>query len=112
MLCHSTEPDVKERAYRLRRGRRGRGAHRSIGVERDPRSTMSNRYPSARSGTVVSQSNVEMSRPRARSSGMLRKIGSCERSGSPGKYICVTRRDTIPAPKSEKWMCDGRHALR
>ena len=28
-----------------------------------------------------------------------------------GKYICVTSRDRKLAPKSEKWMCAGRHAF-
>ena len=28
-----------------------------------------------------------------------------------GKYICVTNRLRMPAPKSERWMCAGRQAL-
>ena len=32
-------------------------------------------------------------------------------SGSPGKYIWVTSRSVNARPKTEKWMCDGRHAF-
>ena len=39
------------------------------------------------------------------------KIGSAANSGSPGKYICVTRRSVNARPKIEKWMWAGRHAL-
>ena len=39
------------------------------------------------------------------------KIGSKSKSGSSGKYICVTRRVVSAGPSSEKWMCAGLHAL-
>ena len=39
------------------------------------------------------------------------KIGSKANSGSPGKYICVTKRVRNDGPNSEKWMCAGRQAL-
>ena len=39
------------------------------------------------------------------------KIGSNGNSGSPGKYICVTRRETKEWPNTEKWMWAGRQAL-
>ena len=39
------------------------------------------------------------------------KIGSYENSGSPGKYIWVTRRWVNARPNTEKWMCCGRHAF-
>ena len=39
------------------------------------------------------------------------KIGSNGKSGSPGKYICVTSRSVTARPNSEKWMCAGRHAF-
>src|SRR5437667_431913 len=51
-----------------------------------------------------------MSRLRPASSGTLLYTGSSARSGSPGKYICVTRRWIGALPMSEKWMCAGRHA--
>src|SRR5262249_29610883 len=106
-------PDVQERTDGLRRRRHGvsTGTSTSIGVASRPRRTMSNVYPSAWSGTVVSQSKVPINRRRARSSRMLVYIGSKSSSGSPGKYICVTRRVTNAGPNSEKWMCAGRHAL-
>ena len=50
-------------------------------------------------------------RSRAAGSGTELKIGSWKKSGSPGKYIWVTRRCTKARPKTEKWMCAGRHAL-
>ena len=49
-------------------------------------------------------------RCRARSSRMEWKIGSNGKSGSPGKYIWVTRRSVKARPK-RKWMCFGRHAF-
>ena len=58
-----------------------------------------------------SRSKRETSRWRARSSGIDWKMGSNGNSGSFGKYICVTMRDAIEAPKSEKWMCAGRQAF-
>ena len=72
---------------------------------------MSNRNPSAQSGCVSSISNLETSRCRARSSRTELKIGSNGKSGSPGKYIWVTSRSVNARPKSEKWMCFGRHAF-
>ena len=42
-----------------------------------------------------------------RSSGTELKIGSYGKSGSPGKYICVTSRCANARPSSEKWMCAG-----
>ena len=60
---------------------------------------------------VVSQSKAETSRRRALSSAVQLKIGSCASSGSPGKYICVTRRVAKAGPKTEKWMCAGRQAF-
>ena len=39
------------------------------------------------------------------------KIGSNGNSGSPGKYICVTRRVRKVGPNSEKWICAGRQAF-
>ncbi len=51
-------------------------------------------------------------RSRALGSGTELKIGSCAKSGSPGKYICVISRWVNARPNSEKWMCAGRHALR
>ena len=48
---------------------------------------------------------------RARSSAVQLKIGSAPSSGSPGKYIWVTRRVAKAGPKTEKWMCAGRQAL-
>ena len=44
---------------------------------------------------------------RALSSAVQLKIGSAASSGSPGKYICVTRRVAKAGPKTEKWMCAG-----
>ena len=38
-------------------------------------------------------------------------MGSNGNSGSPGKYIWVTRRLVKPVPNTEKWMCAGRQAL-
>jgi hypothetical protein len=83
----------------------------SNGVESRPRSTMSNRNPSAQTGSVNSRSNFDTSRWRARSSGTDCMIGSKGNSGSFGKYICVTSRDWNDVPNSEKWMCAGRQAL-
>ena len=50
-------------------------------------------------------------RSRAAGSRTLLKIGSYGKSGSPGKYICVTSRCSKERPSSEKWMCAGRQAL-
>jgi hypothetical protein len=47
----------------------------------------------------------------ARGSRTAWKIGSYSKSGSPGKYICVTSRCVNNRPKSEKWMCAGRQAF-
>ena len=46
--------------------------------------------------------SCEISRCRARSSGIELKIGSCGNSGSFGKYICVTSRERNDVPNSEK----------
>ena len=48
---------------------------------------------------------------RAASSRTELKMGSNGKSGSSGKYICVTSRSVNARPKSEKWMCAGRHAF-
>ena len=50
-------------------------------------------------------------RSRAPGSRTALKIGSWAKSGSPGKYICVTSRCANAVPSSEKWMCAGRQAL-
>ena len=50
-------------------------------------------------------------RRRACSSRTELKIGSNSNSGSPGKYIWVTRRCVNARPNTEKWMCCGRQAL-
>ena len=63
-------------------------------------------------GTVASGSNRETSRSRPAWSGIDCRIGSRGINGSPGKYIWVTSRLRNPLPKSEKWICAGRHALR
>ena len=47
-------------------------------------------------------SRSEAGRVRASSSAVQLKIGSKGSSGSPGKYICVTRRVAKAGPKSEK----------
>jgi hypothetical protein len=56
-------------------------------------------------------SNRATSCARERGSRTELKIGSYAKSGSPGKYICVTSRCTNRRPKTEKWMCAGRHAF-
>jgi hypothetical protein len=38
-------------------------------------------------------------------------MGSCPKSGSPGKYIWVMRRLLKASPKRERWMWAGRQAL-
>ena len=38
-------------------------------------------------------------------------IGHFLISGSPSKYICVTRRWANPDPKIDKWMWAGRQLL-
>src|SRR6185437_7313065 len=70
----------------------------SNGVASRPRSTMSQRYASAHSGRVFSKSKLEISRSRAFSSGIDCMIGSWGKSGSFGKYICVTRRERNDVP--------------
>ncbi len=62
-----------------------------------------------RSGGLPVESAI--SRSRARSSDTQVYIGSASSNGSPGKYICVTSRVRKDGPNSEKWMCEGRHAL-
>src|SRR5207302_3696417 len=103
-------PKQKKYPHGLRR-RHHKPHHVSIGVASRPRNTMSNLYPRAFSGMVVSQSKAEISRLRARSSAVELKMGSHPSSGSPGKYICVTSRVANAHPKIEKWICAGRHAL-
>ena len=76
-----------------------------------PRSTMSQRYASAHSGSVAPRSNRRSCRSRAGGSRTELKIGSWPNSGSPGKYIWVTSRCVNARPNSEKWMCAGRHAF-
>src|SRR2546425_1822866 len=72
-------------------GRGLRHGHTPNGVARGPRSTMSNRYPSATPSTPCSRSRsaIRSLRP---ASGTLLKIGSMASSGSPGKNICVMSR--------------------
>ena len=53
----------------------------------------------------------EISLRRALSLLMHVYIGSNSSSGSPGKYIWVIIRVRNAGPKSEKWICAGRHAL-
>src|SRR5204863_5611613 len=86
-LLHSfvRQADVEERPDRLRRG--GQRHHCSIGVDSRPRSTMSNSYASAHSGTVRERSKPHIIRSRAFASCTELKIGSWKKSGSPGKYI-------------------------
>src|SRR6185503_9736101 len=102
---------VPERADGLAAGDARHHRAPSSGVACRPRSTISNRKPSAHSGWVSSRSNAEIRRARATGSGIDWKIGSIASSGSPGKYIWVTRRAPHDAPNSEKWMWLGRHAL-
>ena len=83
----------------------------SSGVASRPPRTMSQRNPSAWSGSVSSRSKLLTRRLRAASSRTELKIGSNGKSGSSGKYICVIRRSVKARPKSEKWMCAGRHAF-
>ena len=59
----------------------------------------------------MSQSKAETSRLRAFSSAVQLKMGSADSSGSPGKYIWVTSLVAKAGPKTEKWMCAGRHAF-
>ena len=60
---------------------------------------------------MVSQSRALINRSRAAGSRTDWKIGSSANSGSPGKYIWVTRRSVNARPKTEKWMCAGRQAF-
>src|SRR5262249_51909817 len=83
-------------------GLRGRPQRLLHGVASGPPRTMSNRNPSAVSGTVLSMSKRAMSRSRTAGSGIDWKIGSYSNSGSPGKYICVTRRWWNERPNTEK----------
>ena len=53
----------------------------------------------------------EIRRSRTLGSGIELKIGSCSKSGSSGKYICVTSRWVKLRPNSEKWMWAGRQAF-
>src|SRR5919204_3926342 len=76
-----------------------------------PRSTMSHLKPSCQWSSVVPQSCRETMRSRTFGSCTELKIGSSEKSGSSGKYICVTSRWVNARPNSEKWMCAGRQAL-
>src|SRR5215470_15086686 len=68
-----------------------RHAHTPIGVARRPRSTMSQRYPSATPSMPCSRSRSAMRRSRP-ASGTLWKIGSIASRGSPGKNIWVMSR--------------------
>src|SRR5262245_8579223 len=80
----------EKRADRL--GRCGIGHHYTpIGVARDPRSTTSNRYPSATPSTPCSRSRSAI-KSRRPASGTLLKMGSMARSGSPGKNTWVMSR--------------------
>src|SRR5215467_3137097 len=107
------QAEGEKRPDRLRRGdvRHHAPARGSKTVSSLPRSTMSHSKPSAQSGTVWSRLNLAIIRSRALGSGTELKIGSCAKSGSPGKYIWVTRRWVNARPNSEKWMCAGRQAL-
>src|SRR5579884_806359 len=102
VLRPPAEADREERADGLRRCPHSNGVRRS---------TMSQRKQSAHSGSVVARSKRATSSSRARGSRTALKIGSYGWSGSPGKYICVTRRWANARPKTEKWMCAGRHAF-
>src|SRR6185437_1226143 len=102
----------KERADRLRRRRRRDQPplHASIqGVPARPRSTMSKAKPSAGTGASGLSTTRQTRRSRAAASGTLLMSRSWALSGSPGKYICVTSRLIALEPKSEKWICGGRH---
>src|SRR6185503_7476306 len=90
----AAKQDAKVGTNRLRR--RDAGHHTSAGVASRPRSTMSHRKPSPQSGTVRSMSNDDTMRSRIPGSRTELKIGSSGCSGSPGKYICVTRRVRKP----------------
>ena len=58
-----------------------------------------------------SRSKMEINRILPLSVGIALKIGSKAKSGSPGKYICVTSRGKKLRPNTEKCTCAGRHAL-
>ncbi len=58
-----------------------------VGVASRPRRTMSKRSASAHSGTVASRATAQINRSRAREARTDCWIGSCPKSGSPGKYI-------------------------
>src|SRR6266545_1408486 len=111
VLGAPAKPDRVEGTDRLRR--RAQQRHVSTGVVREPPrpSTMSHWKPSAHSGCVVSRSKRATSSARDFGSRTELKIGSYGNSGSPGKYICVTSRWVNSRPKTEKWMCAGRHAF-
>jgi hypothetical protein len=72
---------------------------------------MSKLYASAHSGTVSDRSKLEIIRSRSRSPRTALKIGSWKKSGSPGKYICVTSRVANAVPNSDMWMCAARQAF-
>src|SRR5688572_3403138 len=99
---------VEKRADGLRR--RALHGYTPKGVDFAPLSTMSYRYPSASPSTLLSSASAQTRRLRPSPSGTLLYTGSSASSGSPGKYICVMRRCTGALPRSEKWMCAGRHA--
>src|SRR5262245_15620254 len=80
----------EERSDRLR-GRGLRHGHTPIGVARDPRNTMSQRYPSATPSMPCSRSRSAIRRLRP-PLGTLWKIGSIANRGSPGKNIWVMSR--------------------
>src|SRR5947209_19414393 len=84
--------------------------HCSIGVAFVPRRTISHSKPSPHSGIVVKSEKRDTIRCRAFGSTDV-NIGSKSKSGSSGKYICVTRRERNDGPNSEKWMCAGRQAF-
>src|SRR6266508_4319054 len=92
VLGAPAKPDRVEGTDRLRR--RAQQRHVSTGVVREPPrpSTMSHWKPSAHSGCVVSRSKRATSSARDFGSRTELKIGSYGKSGSPGKYICVTSR--------------------
>ena len=59
-------------------------------------------------GLEVEAGDEQLARPGSRTE---LKMGSYAKSRSPGKYICVTSRCVNARPKTEKWMCAGRHAF-
>ena len=109
------EADGEVRPDRLRRRQPERLSHRAAPRAASPpgrrrRCRSGSREPT--SGSVRSSSKSQIRRSRACSSGIELKIGSNGKSGSPGKYICVTSRSGKARPKTEMWMCAGPPGVR